>query len=143
MTRLRELSLQESVWLMEAMILLPVAALSIRLSGWSSTLTRIGRWIQRDLRTEAQGYDPALVARVVRIAATYGPYRATCLPRSVALWALLRRDGFTPVVTIGVRKGPRGVEAHAWVEVAGVTLDETSEATPFVPLRRPADVSLS
>ena len=109
---------------MAAIVLLPVAALSIRANGWSSTLARIGRWTRGNLRAGVPVYDPAVVARIVRIAATYGPCRATCLPRSVVLWALLRRDGFAPVVTIGVRKDPRGVEAHAWVEHDGNALNE-------------------
>jgi hypothetical protein len=72
---------------------------------------------------------------MVRVAATYGPFRAKCLPRAIVLWSMLRRAGVAAELRLGVRHGDRGFEAHAWVEVGGVHLDEQPEAVPFVPLR--------
>jgi hypothetical protein len=72
-------------------------------------------------------------ARIVRIAATHGPVHATCLPRAVVLWALLRHEGLSPEVKLGVRRGEHRVEAHAWVEVNGCSLDDGE--LPFIPLR--------
>lgn len=72
---------------------------------------------------------------MVRVAATYGPCRPKCLPRAVVLWALLRRHGVDAEVKLGVRKGERGFEAHAWVEIEGLPLNEAAETVPFVPLR--------
>ena len=72
---------------------------------------------------------------MVRLAATYGPFRTKCLPRAVVLWALLQRHGFDAEVQLGVRQAGRGLEAHAWVELDGVSLDEPVERMPFVALR--------
>jgi hypothetical protein len=72
---------------------------------------------------------------MVRVAATYGPFRAKCLPRAIVLWSMLRHDGVAAELRLGVRHGDRGFEAHAWVEVGGLPLDEQPEAVPFVPLR--------
>ena len=80
---------------------------------------------------------------MVRIAATYGPLRTTCLPRAVVLSALLQRLGFTAEVKLGVRQGQRGFEAHAWVEVDGFALEPVAEPVPFVPLRPVAHVAAS
>jgi Transglutaminase-like superfamily len=77
----------------------------------------------------------AAIARAVRIAATYGPYRATCLPRALVLWTLLRRRRLDGVLTIGVRKNHDGVEAHAWVMLNGVALDQGPAPESYVPLR--------
>ena len=79
--------------------------------------------------------DPWVIARMVRIAATYGPFPARCLPRAVVLWALLRRQGVDAEIKLGVRRGDRGVEAHAWVELDGVALEQDTGEPSFVPLR--------
>jgi hypothetical protein len=52
------------------------------------------------------------------------------------VWTLLRRHGIDAEVKLGVRRGHRDFEAHAWVELAGFPLDQAIESVPFVPLRR-------
>lgn len=76
---------------------------------------------------------------MVRVAATFGPARLSCLPRAVVLWTLMRRQGHDAVVRLAVRKGLLGVDAHAWVEVNGLSLDDatnepfrTFTAAPFL-----------
>lgn len=54
-----------------------------------------------------------------------GPFNATCLRRSLMLAHLLRRRG--PVVRVGVAKRGETVQAHAWVEIHGRTLDPERE----------------
>jgi hypothetical protein len=116
--------------------LLPAAALSIRRSGWIATMERFREMLQR--ADNQSSVDPAALARMVRVAATYGPFRAKCLPRSVVLWALLHRHGFDPELKIGVRNVVRGFEAHAWVELEGVALDQHADDRSFIPLRPPS-----
>jgi hypothetical protein len=67
------------------------------------------------------------VARIVRVAAAHGPYRANCLQQSVTLWWLLRRRGVAGDLRIGTRKGAQGLEAHAWIEVCGRALNESPD----------------
>ncbi len=70
------------------------------------------------------------------IAASHGPYRATCLRQSLALWLLLRRRGIPAELRIGVRKEGGDLQAHAWVEHQGATLaQENLSHTPFTDLR--------
>jgi hypothetical protein len=133
LSRLALLSSQEWRWLCWSLALLPAAALSIRRSGWIATMERVRAVSGRDGKQSS--VDPAALARMVRVAATYGPFRAKCLPRSLVLWALLRRHGFDPELKIGVRNGERGFEAHAWVELEGVALDQHADDRSFIPLR--------
>ncbi len=53
---------------------------------------------------------------MVNIAALRGPFRPTCLERSLVLWWLLQRDGIQSDLRIGVRKDEGELKAHAWVE---------------------------
>lgn len=61
------------------------------------------------------------------------PFRTTCLDRSVALWSLLRARRIGGEIRIGVRAG-EPLEAHAWVEHAGVVLYD-DEAQDFAVLQ--------
>lgn len=56
-----------------------------------------------------------------------------CLPQSLALQALLRRQGLSAELRIGVRRADGKLQAHAWVEHAGSPLGETA---PYLPLGR-------
>lgn len=84
------------------------------------------------------------VARLVGIASSRVPLRVACLHRSIVLWRLLRREGIPCELKLGARTDAGPFEAHAWVECAGVALNE-SEPTlarysafgePVVPVRR-------
>lgn len=65
----------------------------------------------------------AVVGRLQRIGAVEG----TCLFRSLALYALLKRTGHDATFFIGVRADAQaGFLAHAWVAVDARPLDETA-----------------
>jgi Transglutaminase-like superfamily len=59
----------------------------------------------------------------------------SCLERSLALWSLLQRRGFPAELKFGARKQSGKFEAHAWVELNGVALnnpaDEQRNFAPF------------
>jgi hypothetical protein len=65
------------------------------------------------------------IARRVAVAGALYPGRALCLEQSLALYVLLRRRGVPADLRFGVRPYP--FLAHAWVEVAGVPLNEQPE----------------
>lgn len=71
----------------------------------------------------------ALARRVQRAAANRP--RATCLVQGVALWLLLRRRGHGGHVRLGVLREGAALRAHAWVEVAGVTVLGGAQAAGF------------
>jgi hypothetical protein len=51
------------------------------------------------------------------------------------LWTLLRWRRLDGELTIGVRKDQGVLEAHAWVTLNGVALDQNPDAEWFVPLQ--------
>jgi hypothetical protein len=74
------------------------------------------------------------LACVVAASARALPGPSACLSRAIALEALLRAAGHGAELRIGVAPRPDrgGVDAHAWVEVDGVALDEG--ASPYVAM---------
>jgi hypothetical protein len=74
-------------------------------------------------------------ARMVRIAAWRGLYRAKCLEQSLVLRWLLRRQSIDAQVVFGARKNDERMQAHAWVECQGVRLEETGDVWErFAPI---------
>src|SRR5688572_13911854 len=59
------------------------------------------------------------LATLVTAAARHHVRPMTCLPRALALQALLRRNGIPAELRIGVRREGGALQAHAWVEEAG------------------------
>jgi len=116
-------------WLLaQALILLPLTALALRLMGfhrWQTLLAQL-----TPVRSGAETDDATRIgagratAQLVDAAARHGAYRASCLPRSLALWWLLRRRGIEGDLRIGVRKEAGQIQAHAWVEYRGAVLND-------------------
>lgn len=74
------------------------------------------------------------VARWRAAAARHLILKTNCLDRALTLWWLLRRRGVAADLRIGARKEGGRFEAHAWVEVGRVVLDEASgEGSDFEP----------
>ena len=64
-------------------------------------------------------------------------FGTNCLEQSLVLLMLLRRHGFSPELKIGARKEAGRFEAHAWVELNRVRLNDQTDSNPqFVPFER-------
>jgi hypothetical protein len=76
----------------------------------------------------------ARLAALVAAAARALPGATGCLPRAIALEALLRRAGRAAELRVGVaaRRGRARLDAHAWVEVDGVAVG--GDPSPYVAL---------
>ena len=126
---LRALSWASRGLLVEAAVAIPAMHLLVRVFGVGplhDALVRV-----TSARVPAQGdagggasERVGEVARVVAMAARHAPGDHTCLHRSMALWWMLRRRGFDGRLMMGVRKGDAAFEAHAWVNHAGVVLND-------------------
>jgi hypothetical protein len=77
---------------------------------------------QPEARRQAQG-----IVRMVGAAARHGPCPAKCLPQSLTVWWLLRRQGVPSNLHIGVRRDGAELKAHAWVEHAGRVLNDHAD----------------
>lgn len=61
------------------------------------------------------------VGWAVTRAARYAPFKAVCLPQAMAAHRMLRRRGITGAMHFGAAKDQvRLLEAHAWLDAAGV-----------------------
>ncbi len=135
------LSRRERELLVFAALLMPATALGLRVFGfrrWQAVLSGLST---RSV-TPAEGdrlEQARRTARMVGVAAWRGLYRASCLPQSLALWFLLRRQGIESELRIGVRGNADLFEAHAWVECLGQALNDTEDVSErFAPFSRAA-----
>jgi len=73
------------------------------------------------LDTEVAEYCASVVDMVARNA----PWGlVTCLPRSLTLWWLLRRNGLACELKIGVQRDGERMRAHAWVDYYGTAIGD-------------------
>ncbi len=98
---------------------------------------RVERLLARLSRPRTGAAVPARrLSDLVGIAARHHLRPMPCLPRSLALQALLRRSGIGADLRIGVRQEDGSLTAHAWVEHAGVPLGEPVDVDRlYSPLR--------
>ena len=129
--KLLRLSLPEVVVLAQAAALMPMVRVAYRFV----TVAQLQRLSGRLARPSyPNGLPPEAVARLVRIAAERSLYRAKCLERSLVLRWILCREGIDARIVFGARKQNNEMQAHAWVEVHGVSLDEENDMSqPFTP----------
>jgi hypothetical protein len=122
-----ELPRSEQWLLLQALLVLPLIGLGLRLLG----LRRLQNLLSHCPLKKPGGVPEEVIsdlaqvqARMVQIAARHGLYRATCLRQSLALWWLLRYRGVETNLRIGVKSADSGLEAHAWVELQGQPLND-------------------
>jgi len=82
---------------------------------------RLARWPPAEGRRQAHGTFRA----VQNATALYYRRRRDCLPKALATFHLLRRQGIPAELCFGVTKLPFG--GHAWVEAYGEILDDDPE----------------
>ena len=162
--KLQRLSANERRLLIQALVLLP-------LTFWGVYLLGVSRWLRFLAQLASLGTtsnhsnsnkgslssgrtlvvaDAAAseragaIARIVKIAAEKGIYQAKCLQQTLVLWCLLRRNHIESEIRFGARKESGELQAHAWVEVGGVALNEDSDVClHFSPLGTDAGAGLT
>lgn len=120
------LSFKEQSLLIQALILLPLVHLSLKLKGMKYTqaiLTRLSSSVDNKNEKKENLYIVIITAKMVKIASKY-QICATCLRRSLVLWFLLKKQGINSKLCIGVRQEKGQFEAHAWVEFKGIPINE-------------------
>ena len=137
--KLQELSWSEGYLLAQALLMLPLTSVGLRWIGfrrWQSVLSAIAPIAERPASNRDSNpiRHAQIATRMVKIAARYGPCRATCLAESLTLRWLLRRQGIESNLRIGVRTEAGRLEAHAWVEHCRLVLNDTADVHQrFVP----------
>jgi len=122
--------------LAQAAVLLP----AVRMACGFVTFARLQRLSGCMARpSRANSLHPEATARLVRIAAEHNLYRARCLEKSLVLRWILCRHGVDARIILGARKEDKEMQAHAWVEVDGVSLDDANDIhRPFSPFEKTA-----
>lgn len=146
LAKFRALSAAQQRIVVQAAFLLPCIWIGLQLFG----LGRLQRWRQHPPRPAATtlALDAIMaMGNLVNIAGRHALCPVTCLTRSLLLDALLRRRGVASQLRIGVRLAQGVLDAHAWVEVAGVPVNDRpdvdeqfaafAEALPLAAFRSP------
>ena len=127
--KLQQLSSGERRLLAQAGVLLPLTSGGVYVFGvsrWQNVLAKLSKLGSR--RSPVTGQDlskrASEIALMVNIAATHSIIRAHCLQRSLVLWSLLERNGVESELRFGARKENGQIQAHAWVEINGVALND-------------------
>ena len=114
-----------------AAVLLPLVQVSLRLRGYNRTHTSLQRRLNpANLEASPSADVPEQAhktCRMVRAALHYSPASFTCLEESLTLWYLLRKQGVSSRLRIGVCKMDGKFEAHAWVELGGEALNQPEQ----------------
>ena len=126
---LRALTRGEWGTLLAAAVLLPLSRAGLRLFGYRK-VERVTRRLFPLGHPNSDATDVAYrTAHLVAVAARRGAVAANCLPRSLVLWALLRRKGVDALLRFGFRKNQGEFGAHAWVEHLGSPLNDADDVT--------------
>jgi hypothetical protein len=98
---------------------------SFRVVSVRRTRAALGRWAgsPRPPASEAIGEIRAARRSLAMVKNATG-IAGTCLSRSFALWAILRRRGVETQLQIGYRKRADAFEGHAWLEYEGHPINE-------------------
>ncbi|MDP3673047.1 MAG: lasso peptide biosynthesis B2 protein [Telluria sp.] len=141
--RFRALGGEEKRSVMLAVVLLPYCWLALRSLGLARVLARLRRLPTGVQLTPDAIQSARLLGRAVNIAARRGPFRMSCLTRSVLLAWLLRRRGIDVGVRIGVKVSAGEMAAHAWVQCAGVPVNDRPDiAAEFAPFDEVAPLAV-
>lgn len=125
LAKLKAMSGNERRWLLQAWLFLPVVKILLWLTGYRHTLAKLQRFFPLN-SCNPDAELAVLLGRLVNMAANHSLLEITCLPRSLVLWAMMRRAGLAADLRIGVQKKADVFAAHAWVEYAGVPVNEQS-----------------
>src|SRR5262245_32902185 len=114
------------------MILLPLTALTLRLLGLRRSQRIFSSFISHNSARKTERFEATLtqalhISHLVSLAVRHGVYPANCLQRSLALWLLLRRQGIQSELQFGTRKNAGRFEAHSWIEIEGIVLNDTGD----------------
>ena len=110
-----------------ALLLLPLVDIGLRLATWQRCRQWAERWAKSGPLAGWNYPAPHRMVWLVERAARHCPWPATCLRRSLLLWAFLLRSGVASELRLGFRNPDGQFEAHAWVEWNGVPLNDAAD----------------
>lgn len=111
----------------QAILVFLALDVGFRVLGFPRVFLLVKRLVRRAADVAPLEVQRRKVRRTVEAVRTASCYyhrrRLDCLPRSLAIYVLLRRQGVPATLRIGVKRFP--FAAHAWVECLGEVLDDS------------------
>jgi len=127
------LSAAERRLLLQALFLLGVARVALRLARLRTVRIWVGRLV--GARHPSAIHTRQRIIWAVEAASRRLPGATTCLPRAFVAHALLAREGYAARLRIGVALSPEeGFSAHAWVECDGAPVIGGRDLGRYRPL---------
>jgi hypothetical protein len=130
--------------LVEAAIWLLLARLALLAIPFPTVARRLGAFVPPTdervslARRDASARDAKLAGEIgwaTMRAARHVPFKAVCLPQAMAARIMLRRRGVASVLHFGAAKGGEArIDAHAWLEAAGVEVTGYPVARQFAEI---------
>jgi hypothetical protein len=113
----------------ETAVALLATRVGLRLAGLRRWRERIMRQTPAQVRatTAANLGVGRRIAAIQEAVSRHLPWQPTCLEKSLVLWRQLGRRGIAAELRIGARKEAGRFEAHAWVEIGNVVLNDSGE----------------
>ena len=127
--RVRSLTANQWRIVVRSAYLVPVVKVRLRQKGFGATLEALSRGAQAPVDEALTQEEAVAIGRDTAEAVGLVAHRPVigdrCLGRSLVTWSLLRRRGIDSALVMGAAP-PAGeaLEAHAWVEVAGVPVND-------------------
>jgi hypothetical protein len=128
--RLRMIDWRERALLIEASAQLLAARMRIRILPFRAIAKDLGTFVApgdpriaacRAEAPEDQHHAARKIGWAVTRAAAHVPFEAVCLPQAMAAHAMLKRRGIDSAVHFGARRSTdKPIDAHAWLDAAGV-----------------------
>jgi hypothetical protein len=106
---------------------LPVLDFGLRLFGFGRVYRALRRATARATPSSLPEAEIERYERLLRMACRQAPSSGRCLPRSLALWYVLRRKGMSTVLRIGTRPRASQLEGHAWLKHEGRVVNDSPE----------------
>jgi hypothetical protein len=137
---------QEQWLLSEALVLLPLTKIALRVIGYRRWHAVLGAFLPGDPQPNQNAHGPSgpspeRIAQLVHAAGREGTGTGACLERALALWWLLRRRHFPAELRLGGHQQAGRFEAHAWVQLNGAVLNDDEALIRYSPFDNPASVA--
>ncbi len=141
LARFRQAKSGKKLMAVEALVLLAIVRLTLVVVPFPRLARLIGTFVSpQDPRVALahSGAAPehaeiaATIGRIVFVTANAAPFRAVCLPQALAARVMLSRRGIASVLYFGAARGDdQLLEAHAWLDAAGVEVTGYPVANDF------------
>jgi len=130
----RELPWRDRGLMIESVVLLAAIRVALTLIGVRAVHDALAATMRSPRHGASRAADRVLAMSRLVDRASRHTVANTCLHRSLALWWLLGRRGIESRLQLGARRQDGRFEAHAWVEYAGLIVNDAGIGPAYASL---------